>query len=724
MSKINKKLSLTHGRREKAKNAGEKNGASVQQSGPRQKFAFQEALALHQTGRLLQAEALYRKILAADPEHADALHYLGLLAHQTGKSDIAVQLIHKAISSRPDYTDAYNSLGVVLNDLGKLQDAVASYRKALSLKPDYPEVLSNLGNVLMDQGKLDKAAACFRQALSLKPEYAELYFNLGNALKAQAKLAEAVDCYQKALSLRPDYAATHYNLACTFMAQGRLDEAGNGFLKALSLKPDYADAHYNLGNVFKDQGKLDKAVGCYQRALSLKPDNPDAHFNLGITFKDQGKLDEAVSCYRRALSLNPDYAEVHNNLGVILNDLGRLEEAVASFRKALALKPYFAVAHSNLLMSLNYIPGASTVNYLDEARHFGMKVAGKIRKPFSDWTCSSNPEQISVGLVSGDLRNHPVGYFLENLLTNIDFQKINLIAFTTNSYEDELTVRLRSRFKSWRSLQGMSDEAAARLIHDDGVHVLLDLSGHTNYNRLPVFGWKPAPVQATWLGYSASTGIAEMDYIIADPISVPEFYQEHFTEKVWYLPETRLCFSPPGPDEYLAVKSLPALHNGYITFGSFQNLTKINDAVLAVWGRILELLPQARLRLQTWLFHSSEVRVQLQERLKGYGVNPERVAFADAVPRKEYLAAHAEVDIILDTFPFSGGTTTCEALWMGVPTVTLLGNTMIARQGASLLACAGLDDWICENEEVYVAKALTHAADVEKLARLRSGLRR
>jgi hypothetical protein len=259
------------------------------------------------------------------------------------------------------------------------------------------------------------------------------------------------------------------------------------------------------------------------------------------------------------------------------------------------------------------------------------------------------------------------------------------------------------------------------MIHAEGLHVLVDLSGHTKNNRLPVFAWKPAPVQVSWLGYFATTGVAEMDYLLADETGVPESHREDFTETIWYMPDTRLCFTPPEYD--LPISLLPALGNGYLTFGCFQNLAKLGDEVLSAWGEILTALPSARLRLQSKQLDNPTVQAALRLRLHQYGIDPSRVAMHGSTSRETYLSAHAEVDVILDTFPYTGGTTTSEALWMGVPTVTLAGDTLLSRQGASLLAAAGLEDWIATSEAGYVAKAIALAADLPRLARLRAGLR-
>lgn len=751
MAKLSKKIRRGLGRGNKRKKGTAGKGVSSSQK------IFQQALKLQQNGRLPEAEALYRNILQAEPDHPDALHYLGMLAYQVGKNEIAVELINKALKLRPDYVNAHNNLGIVLSDLGMLEEAADSFRRALALKPDHPEVRFNLANTLKDQDRLNEAVAGYRQALTLKPDYAEAHNNLGIVFYDQAEPDKAADCFRRALALKPEYVEAHYNLANSLNELGRSDEAIASFQQALALKPDYLEALYNMGKTLMDQGKPGQAADCFERALTLQPDYVDAlnnlgsvlrslgrlgeaedmfrkaiklqpdsagsYNNLGNVYKDQNMLDEAISSYQHALELEPDSAEVHNNLGNILKDQGELKEAVDSYRRALQSEPYFFEAHSNLLLCLNYIHDQSVQDYLAEVRTFGLKASTKAEKHYENWSCDMKPEKLRVGMMSGHFFNHPVGYFLENMLSYIDPAAMQLIAYSTHHQEDELTERIRPRFSAWKSLVGMHDEAAAKLIHQDQIHILLDLSGHTINNRLPVFAWKPAPVQASWLGYFASTGIAEIDYVITDRVSVPESHRKQFTEDVWYIPDTRLCFSPPVKEYELEPTPLPALKNGYVTFACFQNSVKFNNDVFKAWSRILQELPGARLLLQNRQFNSSRVLEQTREHLINSGIPPDRVSLEKSLPRKEYLEVHAQIDIILDTFPFPGGTTTCEALWMGVPTVTLAGDTMLTRQGASLLSCAGLTGWVAKDASDYVAKAVSHAADLEKLARLRANLR-
>ena len=524
--------------------------------------------------------------------------------------------------------------------------------------------------------------------------------------------------------------ATYYNQGIALKAQGKLDAAIESYRKALSIKPDFIEAHCNMGSALQAQGKFDEAIASYQKALSINPYFINALHNLGSVLRAQGKLDAAIDICRRVISIKPDFVEAHNNLGTVFQAQGKLDEAIACYRKALLLRPDHTDAYSNLLYLLSFHSQCLPAQYLAEAQHYGSQVAAQA-KPYTWWPAfpmsqaARNIQTLRVGLVSRDLKSHPVGYFIENILAHLNPARVKLVAYSMllQEQEDELTSRIKPHFAAWNVIAGLGDEATAIKIHDDGIHILIDLSGHTSYNRLPVFAWKPAPVQASWLGYWATTGVSGIDYFLADPVSVPESHREHFSEMVWYLPDTRLCFTPPADGVGLKPALLPAIRNGYITFGSFQNLSKINDTVLSVWSEIFHVLPQARLRLQNKQMNSASEREHLQCRLSRFGITPERVTMEGSSPREEYLAAYADVDIILDTFPFSGGTTTCEALWMGVPTVTLAGDTLIARQGTSLLACAGFKDWIASDERDYVARVVNHATDIKRLEQLRTGMR-
>ena len=510
-------------------------------------------------------------------------------------------------------------------------------------------------------------------------------------------------------------------LGATLQGQGKLQEAVQAYNKAIQLKPDSADAYSNRGAALQELGQLDEAVASYDKAIQLKPDYAEAHNNLGNTLKELGQLDEALKSCDKAIQLKPDFAEAHNNRGIALKDLGLLDEAFTSYDKAIQLRPDYQVAYSNLLMTLNYTPDLNVIDHIATARKFGELVTEKAKTHFPDYQCLPTPEKLRVGLVSGDLRNHPIGYFLESVLSSIDPSKIELIAYPTAPAVDDLSERIKPSFSMWKPIYGQTDEAAANMIYADGVHVLLDLSGHTADNRLPMFGYKPSPVQASWLGYFATTGLNEMDYLIGDPYVTPPKDDDQFTEKVWRLPETRWCFTPPDADVEVSVP--PALKQGYVTFGCFNNLTKVNDKVVALWTKVLNAIPNSRLLLKAKQFRDQLTRDSTIQRFAAQGINSKRISLERWEDRQKYFEAYNKIDITLDPFPFTGGTTSVESLWMGVPLVTLAGGSLISRQGVGVLMNAGLPDWIAEDEEEYVAKAVLFASDLDKLASLRAGLR-
>jgi predicted O-linked N-acetylglucosamine transferase (SPINDLY family) len=685
---------------------------------------------LQAQGKLEAAIESYREALALNPDNFDALNNCGIALQALTRHQEALDCHERALRLKPDSLDVYRSIGSLLHLLGRLDAATETFRKAVSLQPDNAEAHNNLGVMLQAGGELASATDSYRRALALKPDFADAHVNLGSAFQKQHKPEDALACYRDALRCNPDFPDAHLNMGVVLQSQGKLAEAVDAYRRVMVLDPQLPEAYANLGSVLQAQRKLDEAIPNFRKVVQLTPQSAQAHFNLGSALYHRGELDEAIDCYNQALLLNPDMADAHVNLGSALQGKCRLQDAIRHYRRAIELRPDFLLPGSNVLFAMSFDPSGSPAAYREEAISFGQRALQQAR-PYTDWPSMRVPlpradsgPKLRVGLVSGDLNNHPVSFFLENILAHLDTARIELIAYATQPYEDELTARLKPRFVAWRAIGGITDEAAARQIQEDGIHVLVDLAGHSNHNRLPLFAWKPAPVQVSWLGYLASTGVPGMDYLLADPVSVPEQNRAHFTEHIWYLPDSLNCFTPPKASGPLGVALLPALRNGFVTFGCFQNLAKVDDIALAAWGRVFEALPSARLRLQMKQMSQASAREDILKRLARAGITAERVSLAGPVgDREQYLATHGEVDIVLDTFPYPGITTTCEALWMGVPTVTLAGNTLLSRQGAALLTCVGLEDWIGADEDGYVACAVRHASDLERLSQLRATLR-
>ena len=688
---------------------------------PRHAFGWKAlGSALQQSGNNAEALVALRTAAQLVPRDAQAHTNLGETLRNLGRLAEAEESHRRALEIAPSLAAASANLGNVLCDLGRGAEAEAAFRRALQVNPDHFLACFNLGNLLREQGRLEEAIAALRSTLRINPSFARAHFSLANALKEDGERELACASYRQAIELSPEYAEAHCNLGVTQRELRQHAEAERSFRAALSFDPDSAPAHLNLGIALRELGRLEESERSLRQAIALDPLEAENHNNLAIALAAAGRMLDAEGSFRRALELRPEFAEALSNLGCLVRDFGRHAEAESLFRDALRIRPDFIEVQGNLIGAMNYTSHDSP-ECLDQARRFGRLVAAAARRRYSAWRCSDNPERLRVGLVSGDLREHVVAYFLESVVGCIDPARVELIAYSTNRQVDESTVRLRQRLAAWKSLAELDDAAAAAFIHADGVHVLLDLSGHTAHNRLPIFAWKPAPVQASWLGYFGTTGVEEIDYFVADPWTLPEANDGHFTETIWRLPDTRLCYTAPRFE--IAAGELPALSDGHVTFGCFNNLSKMTDAVVAAWSEILAGVPRSRLLLKAGQLVDVGVRRLTLQRFAAQGVEEDRLILEGPSPRDEYLAAYHRVDIGLDPFPFTGGATTADALWMGVPVLTLAGQRLVARQGVGLAGNAGLADWIATDAGDYVRKAVVFAGDLGRLAELRSGLR-
>lgn len=672
-------------------------------------------------GLFNDAAVHYKLALKIDPDNVAMNFNLALMLYEQADFAGAINYYQRGLKLQPEAAQANLNLGASFKALGDLEQAKYYYQEALSINPDYIDAYNNLGLVFKELGDAVEAEHCYRTAIAIEPNYAAAYNNLGLLFKEQDNVIEAESCYLKALQIDPLRAVSYNNLATIYRDQGRLAESEHCCRSAIKIKPDYGIAYSNLGLALDSMGRHAEAEAEFELALQYEPDNIIVLSNYAVTLNTLSQLSKAELLLKKALDIFPEFINAHVNLCVNYLAQSRISEAKAVCLKALLIEPENIAVWNSLLFAMNYAATSSAEECLQQAREFGRIAAFKATTPYKSWQFDPAARRLRVGLVSGDLRLHSVAYFLQNLLQHIDPAVIELFAYSAANSEDDMTARLKPYFSGWKSLAGLTDQVAAQLIHDDGLHILLDLSGHSSGNRLPVFAWKPAPVQVSWLGYFATTGLEAMDYFIADEVGVPVANQSQFVEKVKYLADTRLCFTAPDAD--IAVAALPALTNGYITFGCFQNMAKVGDDVLDLWAEVMAKIPSSRLRWQCRSFRDDKVTAELKKKLIKRGIAADRITLLGATLRAAYLAAHAEVDFMLDTFPFTGGTTTCEALWMGVPTLTLAGNSLISRQGASLMSAAGLADWVAESKDDYINKAVLLTNNVEQLANLRAGLR-
>lgn len=621
----------------------------------------QLALGYHRSGKMQEAEKAYHEALKLDPNNVDAMHLLGVLSSHTGRHDAAAEWIGKAIA----------------------------------ISPSVPALYLNLGNVYQAQGKLDQAIESFSRALELKPDFAEAHLNLGNAYQTRRNYTAAIAHYEK----------------------------------ALALKPEHPDALLSLGNVLQAEHRWNEAVDCYSRSLTRRPDSPEAHYNLGNVLNKLGHFKDAASCFQRALELNPDLVEAQMNLGGVFMAQGRLEEAVGHYEQAVQMNRAYALARSNALLATQYASHLSPEEIFARHRAFGIDFEGAMPHFPLHPNTRKPKRKIKIGYVSPDFRQHSVAYFAETVLARHNHTLFEVYGYYNHHIEDGITERFKGYCDHWLNINQMGDADVAQRIRDDGIDILVDLAGHTGQNRLPVFALKPAPVQVTWLGHPNTTGLKSMDYRITDSYAEPVGMTELLnTETLWRMPDVFCCYTPCAAnperrsDAALAVQPTPMLRNGYVTFGCFNNIAKVSPQTVALWSRLMKSVPGSRLMLEAWWLDSPELQEQIYARFAMHGIEAERLVMKPRTPEQQYVLYH-EVDVALDPFPCSGGTTTFDGLWMGVPLVTLAGRTFVSRMGVSLLSNMGLSDLAAASEDAYVEKAQRLIADPEALNALRLGMR-
>jgi predicted O-linked N-acetylglucosamine transferase (SPINDLY family) len=715
---------------------------------------FESGISRHRAGRLDEAAKIYREVLAQQPDHADALHLLGLLEAQAGRPDEAVELFQRAISIcstnpfyfrnlgdalqrkeqldaaiaayghairlKPDLVNAHNNRGNALMAKGLVDEAIAAYQDAIRMKPDYAEAHYNLGNALQRQRQLDPAIAAYGQAIRIQPDYADAHNNLGIALATKGRMDEAIAVYQRAIQIKPDYAETQYNLGNALQYTGQLDAAIAAFGQAIRLKPDNIDAYNNLGNALRSIGQLEESVAAYRHAIRIKPDCAEAHSNLGLALKDTGQLDDAIAACRQAIRLKADFSEAYNNLGFALMDTGRLDEAIAAYRQAIRLKPDNIAAHDNLVFTVHFHPGSDGKTIREELRQWNDRHAEPLRKLIQPHNNNRDPDRrLRIGYVSADFLQHAVGRNLLPLLREHDHRQMEIFCYSDVARPDALTDQLRQHTDAWRSIVGMPDSQAADLIRGDRIDILVDLALYSAKNRLLMFAHKPAPVQVTYLGYCSSSGMNAMDYRKSDPYLDPSDSDlSVYSERTIRLAETYWCYGVTDPTPEPSPP--PAAAMGYITFGCLNHFAKASPPALDLWAEILRILPTSRLIVHSQAgTHLDAVR----ERFAVHDVSPDRLEFLGRQPRPQYLQTYSRIDIALDPFPWGGGITTCDALWMGVPVVSLVGQTAVGRGGASILANIGLPELIARTPEQYIQIATDLARDLPRLVELRRTLR-
>jgi predicted O-linked N-acetylglucosamine transferase (SPINDLY family) len=645
-------------------------------------------VGLQRAGRLAEAERLYLNVVAGDPKHADAWFLLGALAMQSARIGPAAEYLARAVA----------------------------------LRPDIPAYLSNYGEACRQLGRPQEAEQALRRAVALAPDLAEPCFNLGILLEAVGSMDEAVDCYSRAANLKPDNPAIHFKLAGALQERGDLERAVAHYERAIALNPNSVEALVDWAGTLRLLRRLREAVALYRRAIAVNPGFALAYNNLGATLLDLGDIDDAIAMLRRAIELLPGFAGAHSNLGKAFQDAALLNDAIDAYRAALAIDPDFSVAHSNLVFVLPFHPRYDAAAILKEARAWNTRHGARPTVPATPHANEPSPNRrLRVGYVSPDFKEHCQAHFMLPLLRHHNHDSFEIVCYSSVRAPDAWTARLREHADLWRELARLDDAQVAQRVRADGVDVLVDLTMHMAHGRLKMFAHRPAPVQMCWLAYPGTTGLDAIDYRITDPYLDPpngEVVETVYAEETIRLADTFWCYDPCASESL--VGPLPAERNGFVTFGQFNNFTKVNEEGLVLWARVLRAVARSRLLLLAPL---GSRRQWIGDIMKREGVVESRLEFVERLPRTQYLARYHDVDICLDCVPYNGHTTSLDAFWMGVPVVTRVGRTVVGRAGLSQAMNLGLGELVAQTSEDYVRIAAELAADFARLAALRGALR-
>lgn len=690
-------------------------------------LAWREAQARQDWLELAMMTRKHLERAAADSRDratGPAWHLLGLSLLQTHRTTLAAACLERAVLHAPGNAEIRLHLALALQGTGDAQKAAAAFADCLALRPDYPEAWLNQGVGQLNRGEWDAACASLERAAALAPDWALPPLNLALARRETGDAAAALSHGRRALALAPDLPEAHHNLAGCLTDVGRFEQAVHHFRQAQALKPDWLPALLGLGSALVSLGRHEDALTTLDRALALDGASPRAHFLRALALKKLGRLEETVAALETVLRLTPHDALARCALGDAERDRRRLPQALAHYRQTLAETPDFHRAHAHLLFALCHDQTAPPEAVAAAHRAFGARIEAPWREHWPDHGALLQPQPVlNLGFVSADLARHAVATFVQPLWAALDRRRFRLVAYSNRVEEDDISEALKQLAHLWRPVAQLSDDALAQQIQQDEIHVLFDLSGHTNGHRLPVFARKPAPVQISWIGYPNTTGLTAMDYYIADRFEAPPgLLDPFFTEKIIRLPATS-CFQPS--DVAPQVTPLPALTRGRLTFGSFNRASKLSEASLDLWSAVLRALPQARLILAGVCDGAVEAatRQDISARFAARGVAAERLEFAPRGDMADYLSRHGAVDLILDTLPYNGGTTSFHAAWMGAPVLTLAGQTLPGREGVSINSHLGLTEFIAETPEQFVALAVAWSRRLPELAALRADLR-
>jgi predicted O-linked N-acetylglucosamine transferase (SPINDLY family) len=685
------------------------------------KAHLNRGVVLFDLQRFEEAEASYRRAIALEPGNAIALNNLGNACLMQGRRDDAIAAYDKALAVQPDFPNAWYNRGVVLQQLRRYEEALVSHDRALALDARYAEALNGRGGALDALGCPVDALESYDRAVAVNPNFAEAFRNRGNVLYQLHRLDEARDSFDKALAINPNYAEAHNGRGGVSTNMRDYDAALASFEHALALRPDYPEVFINRAAVWLEMKRFQDAAADFDRALRLAPGLADAWFGRGNALHWSRQNAEAIACCERALSLDPKSYRALALMGQCLATLGRTKEAIARLDDALAIKPDFVEAITLKIFTMDFLDDVSFVQQRDVRQLWWERVGSQIavppRQPHRN---ARDPQRrLVVGHVSADFREHSAARVFRPMLQYIDKADFETVCYSCHPNADEVTAEFRQIADRWRDASQWTDQRLADQIRQDGIDILVDLSGFTAGHRLGAFAHKPAPIQVHGWGHGTPPGLPAIDYVFGDPVTIPTDVRHLFCEKIFDLP-CMMTLQPLPADAERA--ELPALANGFVTFGVFNRASKISEQAVAVWVQILDRVPGSKLLVKDFDLEDPLLRDNLLARFARHGVAGDRLGLLGRTSRPDHLNAFNRVDIALDPFPQNGGASTWEALQMGVPVVAKLGTALPSRAAGGILSGVGMADWVADSAEAYIEIAVARASRVDELAILRRAL--
>jgi predicted O-linked N-acetylglucosamine transferase (SPINDLY family) len=676
------------------------------------------AIAAYREGRHSDAQALCKRLLEGLPNHFDALHLLGVSELDCARFEEAERALMRAVSIDPQSAEAYSNLGLVFFKLKRYDEARRCQEKAIALRPNFPTALTNLGNALMRLKLAEQAIEVHDRAIRLKPDYADAYCNRGMAELVLDRIEQANQSFDGALSLRPRHLEALVGKALVSLSLRHFEAAEGGFNAALAMRPGVPEILAHRGRLHLQLGRLSQAGADLDAALARAPDlEPAWQCKAEIGIKS-GNIAQAIVACKKLLELDPNSEVGIAILGSCFANQGEIAVAIEYFDRALAIRPDYESAITTKIFTLDFLPDADFAIQQAARRSWWDAIGARMPRRTLQPRQFDPQRQIVVGYVSSDFRDHSAALAFMPVLRHHDRANFRIVCYSCSPIRDAVTVEARSLVDEFVDAAELSDEELADRIQADSVDILVDLSGHSGGNRLMVFARKPAPIQVTAWGHAAGTGLPTIDYFFADPVTVPEAARPLFAEKIYDLPSVITM----APILDLPVATPPMIRNGYVTFGVFNRIYKISDGALCLWSVLMRAVHGSRIIIKHGQLDDPLLRDGLVARFVAHGVSQDRITCLGSTSRDDHLLAFAQVDISLDPFPQNGGISTWESLYMGVPVVAKLGNGVSSRMTGAILRGIGLDDWVADDEDGYLAIAQKFAAMPFHLERMRADL--